>query len=245
LDGSFDSESSSESEPSSHLVRNRSLQAYYEEIVSIIDQLFDVSILIRGVSRKFRVSRAAAHVERDEDGKDILPAFKHIVRLKIAGLGPYAPEWLVDRLKDAVAMRRQQFYYQRAHKRRLAGASTSFGDDTQNVSILKEPSRPMQAPQPKDLMAKPESPAAPRTEKSRSTTKTYYTIATDPIPEDTRPPSLAKPTKTEIAENIFPGPPKEPIEKAFECHQCFLILPDTFRKEELWRLLSVFFFTNS
>src|SRR5277367_3311915 len=57
------------------------LQCYYNEIVSIVDKLFAVSILIRGTSPNFRASRAAAHVQKDAEGIDVIAEFKSIVAL--------------------------------------------------------------------------------------------------------------------------------------------------------------------
>ena len=251
-DSSVDSESSVESELSSRLEKNRSLQSYYEEIANIVDHLFDVSILIRGVARNFGVSKAAAYVEKDAEGNDALLEFKRIVRLKIAGLGRYTPEWLVDRLTDTVGMRRQQFYYQKAHKLRLSKSPPVFDEEAQiPVAGPSASSRPipLDSVDPirgKELMTQPATPAAPRTEKSKSTAKTYATIATEPIPEEEQATitTLPKPTKTEIAESNFPRAPKEPSGKAFECPQCFIILPDSMRRENLWMLSPLFVLTN-
>jgi hypothetical protein len=102
------------------------LQGYHDEVVSIVDKLFDVSILIRGSSPNFRASRAAAHGEKDPERNDLLTEFKSIVSPRIAGLCPETPTWLVQRLTNVIAMQRQQFYYQRAHKNRLARISTVF-----------------------------------------------------------------------------------------------------------------------
>jgi hypothetical protein len=248
-DSSVDSESSIQSGDSSHLLENNSLRGYYDEIVTIIDRLFSVSIRIRGTTRNFRLSRAAGYVEKDDDGDDVLPTFKRILGLKIARLGPFAPEWLVDRLKNTIAMRRQQFYYQRAHKKHLSKIRTPLQQDAEIVSMARQP-KPMpthlfDASRPQGTMEKPESSTAPRTDKSISTTKTHDTVATEPLSEDPQQADLAKPTKTEIAENIFPEPPKQPVGKDFECHQCFLILPARYRTKELWRLVSVVIIAKS
>jgi hypothetical protein len=239
---SSEGQSSAESGSSSQALTNRSLRQYYDEVAAIVDRLFDMSILIRGVKRNFRASRAAAHVERDAEGKAVLPEFRNIAYLKISGLaGQFAPVWLVNRLSDNVAMRRQQFYYQRAHQRHLSGNPTAFQDEAQFTSKpTPKPARGdfVGATTPVLSSANFKSPEVARTERSKSTAKTQETIATELIsqaePGETL--SLAKPTRTEIVENIFPRPPKEPAGKAFECQQCYFILPATTRKEDLWRL---------
>lgn len=247
-DSSFELQASVESEGSSRPLKTHSLKVYYDEFVSIVDQLFDLSILIRGVSRNFRISRAAAHIEKDGDGTDALHEFKRIVSLRIVGLAQYAPEWLVDRLTDVIGMRRQQFYYQRAHKHRLSKFLTPLQEGMQHgsragVSVHFD-SR--DSTQEKEPMSNPATLAGPRTEKSKSTAKTNDTTATDLIVDEnqTKISILPKPTKTEIAERILPGPPKEPYDKAFECPHCFIVLPATMRKEELWMLVPTFFLTD-
>jgi hypothetical protein len=49
--------------PSAH----NAIQAHIDAIANIVDRLFGVSILIRGVSANFRADRAATHVERDAE----------------------------------------------------------------------------------------------------------------------------------------------------------------------------------
>jgi hypothetical protein len=190
-------------------------------------------------------------VEKDADGNDVLLEFKSIVSLKIEGLCPQTPIWLKERLTDVIAMRRQQFYYQRAHKRRLASFPTAF-QEAAPIEVLKtkEPPRPLIdaesfEPTKHDVInTKAQAPAPPRTVRSGSTTKTYDTAATELISEDDRQNTAisAKPAPSEkrIGENIFPDPPKEPHGKAFECNQCFHILPDKTRKPDLWRYKFIF-----
>src|SRR5579859_3650086 len=122
----FDSDISIESGSSSSDTSDRTpnevtiLQSRHNKIIYLVDRLFDASILIRGTSRKFRTSSAAAHVEHDAEGNDLLADFQRVVLLRIKGLYPYTPPWLSERLAEVIAMRRRQFYYQRAHNRGLA-----------------------------------------------------------------------------------------------------------------------------
>lgn len=215
------------------------LQRYYDQIVDIVDKLFDVSILIRRTSQSFRATRAAAHVERDTEGNDVISEFRKIVLLKLRGLCCLeTPKWLVERLAEVTAMRRRQFYYQRAHKRHLARIPTEFQEEIQVASKDMAPSRSviMSASAPTTTA---QTRAAPRT-KAETTTKTYDTIATELKREDgqTKPLVLANftPSEKRIKENIFPSSPKEPKGKAFECSQCFHVLPDEMRDDSLWRL---------
>jgi hypothetical protein len=220
---------------------NHPLRASYSAVVNIIDKLFDLSIFIRGSSPKFRFSRAATYIEKDELGHDILPAFKEFVRFKLRQ-EQIRPEWLVNRLTDAIAMRRQQFYYQRAHNRHLSKAPAHPELIIENES-RPTPPRSIQAntvttTQDRSSTTKLGSPAGRNTAKTILTTNTYSTIATEFKPDSSQEPSqdLAKPTRTEIAgQHIFPAPPKGSNERAFECYQCFRILPAITRRLGLWR----------
>ena len=239
-----DSHPSVRSTASSHEPNDRVLLRYHCEVVSIVDKLFDVSILIRGTSRNFRASRAAVHVERDAEGNDVLPEFKTLVSLKIRGLCPDTPEWLVERLTKVIAMRRLQFYYQKAHRRHMAGIATTLRDETERMPRLRVASRPIEIdfvdPIQEPLMTTSQSHAAPKTVKSGTTMMTYDTIATELVPQEepgntgTTIVKLA-PSEKRIGENIFPNPPREPQGKAFECTQCFHILSEEIRKVALWR----------
>jgi hypothetical protein len=238
--GSFSSESSVESPSQLAIPPGHPLRVLYSVIVDIIDKLFKLSIFIRGSSPKFRFSRAAAYIEKDELGCDILPAFKDFVRFKLRQ-AQSLPEWLVNRLTDAIAMRRQQFYYQRAHRRHMTNDPINQ-EHIEPASVVAPPqsiqATSVTTTQNRPSMARDGSPPTIKIAKSMLTTNTYSTIATDfnPEPSKENSKSLAEPTKTEIAgENIFPGPPKGPKAKAFECHQCFRILPGITRRPNLWR----------
>src|SRR5208282_4437374 len=75
------------------------------------------------------------------------------------------------------------------------------------------------------------------------TINTYETTATELIREDGQAPTrilaTATPSEKRLGENIFPDPPREPEGKAFECSPCFYILPDSTRRPESWRSLSL------
>ena len=115
------------------------VQLYYDEIDSIIDKLFEVSTLIRGTPRNFHTDAAAAHVEKDAEGNDALIEFKRMVSLKIKGLCPDTPEWLVNRLVDVISMRRQRFYYQRA-QRKLSVRSQGIVPRERTIRVNPTPS---------------------------------------------------------------------------------------------------------
>lgn len=225
------------------------LQDYYDEVVDVINTLFDNSILIRKASRKFRTTRAAAHIEKDGEGNDVLLEFKSMISLRIKGLWPQTPPWLVDRLADVIAKRRQQFYYQRAHMRKLARVPTILQEEARIVSRQTGPSRPVIDADPSDMtkrnasIPEPRLPAAPQTTKSRSSA---YTTASELIHEEPQSEPLmdVKPTPTEIViGNIFPKPPKS-SGYAFECNQCFHMLHDKMRESELWRFALLCFPTK-
>jgi len=220
------------------------IQGYYDAVISIVDKLFDVSILIRGTTSNFRTSRAAVHVEKDL----ALEGFKRMVYLKIKGLCPKTPEWLVKRLTGAIGMRRQQFYYQRAHRYRLSADSTLFKEEallvSKHVAARTIESVPTSATKHELSPVKPLLSAS-QMAKSIPTVTTGGTSATDPVLDDEQETGciLNKPAPSEmgIGENSLPPPPKEPQGKAFECNQCFHILPDKTRKKALWRFAT----TNS
>jgi hypothetical protein len=210
--------------------------SYLQEVVSLVDKLFDVSILIRGSSRNFRAGRAAAHVEKDAEGNDLLQEFKSIVSLKITGLCPDTPPWLVRRLASVTTMRRQQFYYQRAHRKRLARASVTLEEDAQ---VLSRQRKTVKHAIKDNKTAQSHEPS--KTAESGCTWETYETMATALVLEEDveSQQTFVKlaPSERRIGENIFPEPPKDPPDKAFECHQCFHILPDKTRKLALWRYM--------
>jgi hypothetical protein len=223
----------SEGTPGFHDPGEHILQSYQEEVVAIIDRLFDISILVRGAGRNFRITKAAVHVEKDSEGNDLLAEFESITRLKIEWLYPEAPKWLVQRVATVVTMRRRQFCYQRAHKKRLSRVPSFF----RKTVLVKHEARQAHGPSsvrqneasvvvdgPKGTQS-----VAAKTTKSGTTTKTYETIATELLLNDPRADAvIANPTP-------FPMPPKEPVGKAFECNQCFHILPDSARNRGLWR----------
>jgi hypothetical protein len=207
------------------------LQRCYEAIVSVLDSLFHVSIYIRGLDNNIRVTRAARHVE-SEDGADVLAEFRSLVARKVKWLWRETPEWLVQRVADAVTLRRRQFYYHRAHRGRLslrARSLTTFVQQTVDSSM--RPVNPKKAT----------SDATPHARSStkigdRTTIRTVGTAATELEQERIlKPEILYTPSEKRIGENIFPDAPAEPHGKDFECTQCFHILPAEFRGPALWR----------
>lgn len=233
-------------------IKQEALQAYYESVVSIVDKLFDLSILIRGVSRKFRVNRAAAHVEIIA-GQAVLEEFKELVALKIRWLYPEIPEWLAERLTKVIVMRRQQFYYQRAHRRKMSGLRSAIPDagqtrkpeNTEKATYVIETKSFKKNTTTDPITKAPQVSEAPRTMKSGTTKKTYDTIATDPIPEieQVNSSNVTKITPSErLGENAFPNPPKEPKGKAFECNQCFYLLHAEMRRPAMWTLVIPFLY---
>lgn len=243
-ESSSTSSSSTDSQGDSRSMMPRSFRAYYTEVASIIDKLFQLSIFMRGTgrARKFRMTRAAAYVERDQEGNDVLPEFRTFVEFMIKNLRPSSPEpWLVNRLAEVIAMRRQQFYYQRAHKKNMSHKSESPQEETP-IEINQQDTDIMQANRVKrtktrSSLVKSETPGA-RGQSAKS--KTNETAATELQATNERRPVESRvqagPTKTEIAgRHVFPGPPKTPEGKDFECYQCFYIQPASVRKDELWK----------
>jgi len=216
------------------------VRQFYKEVVDIIDKLFQLSIFIRGSSRTLRTDKAAAYVEEDEIGNDVLPTFKRFVRMKIAADAPSAPKWLVNRLTDTITMRRQQFYYQRAHKRQVSTTILTHGSALDDPSIAGPTVRTGFATEMKTpVVAKSVKTIHHTSMESRTLTKTTATTAAEPpadILEERPTVTLPNLTKTEIIRNrgTLPGPPKEPPDKDFECHQCFYLLPANYRHEDLW-----------
>jgi hypothetical protein len=212
------------------------LRRLYEQAVGSIDSLFHVSILIRGVYNNIRTVRAANHIEL-VDGEDVLVEFRRLVELKIKWKNQETPNWLVQRLADAITLRRRQFYYHKAHMEK----SSEFPEASEEVQKPwpSESSRietTSEVSKSKDSKAPPRE--APRKSKSAMTAKTTGTTATDLAPTDEKKSEIYAnfaPSEKRIGENIFPDPPKEPAGKDFECNQCFHILPAETRKTGLWR----------
>ena len=230
-------------EPYEGPFEQQAFKACHDTIDNIIDRLFGVSILIRGVLPNFRANRAAMHIERDEQGNDVLEEFKAVLSLRIKWLCRETPEWLVERLANVNAVRRQQFYYQRAHKRKLGYIPPNVNVDTnQKVEDIK-PRTSARTKQATDIVSLPVTtkPTTPSTTtKTRTTINTVDTLPTEYKEKDEQ---FSKekhidlaPSEKRIGENIVPNPPKEPYGKAFECTQCFRILPAETRDLNLWRL---------
>lgn len=177
-------------------------------------------------------------MEKDEAGHDVLPAFKEFLRQYLTR-GHLLPEWLVTRLTDVISMRRQQFYYQRAHKRHMSYVPFA---SQEKPSIEGEPLLPMSVRANASITTKSKTVVGvspPRPSKSRFTEQTFDTFATELKPGYLQEniPNVDGPTKTEIVGRYtFPGLPKNPIGKDFECYQCFYILPASAREDEMWRL---------
>lgn len=229
------------SAPELDAVNAYSLQGYHKQVVDFINKLFDISFLIRKASRNLRTNRSTTHVEKDAEGKDVLAEFKSMLILKIAGLYPLTPLWLVERLTDVVAKRRQLFYYQRAHTRRRA-----------NIPVVSAPTiiprRAMDVE--RSEVTKHDLPITERTPPAKSKTTECksgmksYTTASEPLVgnEGLGTQLLGKPTLTEMRmnESTFPTPPKNGEHETFQCNQCFEVLPDKMRTPTLWRFVRRF-----
>ena len=232
-------------------MQHDALQGYFDAIVSIVDKLFDASILIRGVSGNFRADRAAEYAEKAV--REVLEEFKTLVALKIRWLYPDTPDWLIERLTKVIAMRRQQFYYQKAHKGKMSGLQ-SKRSQADHAQMRRSDRAGKQALTSDPGSVKPEAtvasvptvPMAPKTARTGTTSKTYDTIATDPIVlgnERVVTPAFPKITPSEkLGESAFPNPPKEPQGKAFECPQCFRLLPADTRRRALWTFVTLVFY---
>ena len=213
------------------------LRGYYNQVINFVNKLFDISILIRKASRKFRTRRAAAHVEKDAEGEDVLSEFKYIISLKIKGLYPRTPPWLVQRLADVITKRRQLFYYQKAHARRRA----------KNPVALESKHFISKATKCEEPVTDPHLPTDAKTTKTKSSMKTY-TTASEAIPKEEQliGQSFGKPTLTEMrmTESAFPNPPKSGKYNTFTCNQCFEMLHAKMREPKSWRSVSGVFSTK-
>jgi len=212
-------------------------QDYYVEIVNVVDELFEVSILIRSTSRNFRTSRAAGYVELDDKGDDVLEDFKNIVTLKIEWRYPKTEDWLLLRLVNVIAMRRQQFLYQRAHKQKMATIPANVSDESASRSGLKAVSTWDAAKKSVNITTH-DIPVTPQTIRTTGTSrKTSDTIASDlPRQDETSKIQIQfAPSERRLGDITFPDPPKSLQGRFFECNQCFHILPDETRGEVSWR----------
>jgi len=226
------------------------LKDYYEEMVNVVDELFEVSILIRSTSRNFRTSRAAAYVETDDEGNDVLEKFGDIVALKIKWRYPKTEEWLLLRLVNVIVMRRQQFLYQKAHKQKMATISSTFRDESTSRSAFKKAlSRPtFDAGKHEVNVTTDDISATPRTTRTGTSMKTLDTVASDLLPQDETSKFQIQfaPSERRLGDITFPGPPKRLQGRFFECNQCFHILPDETRDEVPWRFFTyILFLANS
>jgi hypothetical protein len=211
------------------------LRRLYEQAVGSVDSLFHVSILIRGVYNNIRTVRAANHIEF-VDGEDVLVEFRRIVELKIKWKNQETVDWLVERLADAITLRRRQFYYHKAHREK----SSEFPEASEEVQNPRprQSSRLETTSEANESKAAPHEAAPSRKSKSAMTAKTTGTTATDLAPTEEKKSQIyanLAPSEKRIGENIFPDPPKEPAGKDFECNQCFHVLPAETRKTGLWR----------
>jgi hypothetical protein len=241
--GSSESENSNERLYSGAITPNLVLGTYHDEIVDIIDKLFEISIRIRDTAQRFRSSRAATYIEKDEAGVELLPGFKQFIQFKLRRLEIEIPKWLLDRLTDVIVMRRRQFYYQRAHIRRLHWKPSAIVEsDPSNCSKQRDPGASseiatVRTQKSSTSMIQTEPAIAPKRTKSGFSANTCDTIATELMPENepiNRPTHCLR-TQTEIAgKNVFPRPPKEPKGKDFICHQCFYSQAAITREEHLW-----------
>jgi hypothetical protein len=225
------------------------LEEYYDQIVDFLNKLFNLSARVQNASRKFRAKRAVGHVERDADGTDVLIEFKHMVRLKIAGLHKLTEPWLVDRLADAVTKRRQLFYYQKAHASRrgklhevVSVSTATQGEEVATEDIVTAPINPTAETKLSSIQATSrEATRHPELEKDTKTqvsmethtTATQLNIESDQWLES----GTAKPTQTElrIDESIFPPLPPKGRYGTFQCTQCFETLSEAVRKAHLWK----------
>lgn len=206
------------------------LQASYGQLISMIEKFCHGSIFLRD---SFPVTAAVAHVEMDADGSNRLLDFERIVSLKVRGLYPATPDWLVKRLTKVIVMRRQQFYDRRINKR--SATSLPGGFDLQAPvtlnGILQLDSFPTTMDQTSKAGVQP-MPNISKTIRSQLTLATYRTVATEIL----EPVRLV--TVTQLGKIKVPNPPKEPYGRAFECTQCFQVLPARLRSDQLWRLVS-------
>ena len=223
------------------------LRDYYDQIVDFLDKLFDFSALIRKASRRFRASRAARHVEIDRYGNDLVTEFKHMVGLKIKSLYPVTPTWLVDRLSDVIAKRRQQFYYQRARNKRhpTTQTETKKPEATSGITIVRSKIVESTAEPIKPQEDKKKSTSrhgnVPKPAKSEVTVETTTTVSQlDVEAKEEHKQRLSKPTPTEIRrrESSFPKLPRIGESGTFQCTQCFAILPEKEWNSVSWKLIS-------
>lgn len=202
--------------------------------------------MIKRSSRNSRASRAAGYVEKDDLGNDILLEFKSMVRLKIRGLWARTDDWLIERLVDVIAKRRQQFLYQRRHERRRSERPLVSFDDPPAVVVTQRPSTD---PPTRPTSEKDQSPQR-GLESSKERVGTHALAARQPhsgmqsstashlsrelrqIPEQE---ARVTPTEVRIKEIVFPGLPPKGEHDTFQCTQCFQTLPEKMRNNESWR----------
>lgn len=91
-----------------------------QAIGDMIDRLHRLSASIRKASTRDRNSKAAAYIERDEEGNDLSQAFEtNAVRI-IQQMYGAASESLCRQLGHSVSLRRKRILYYRRHQTKLA-----------------------------------------------------------------------------------------------------------------------------
>ena len=226
--------------------RQKNFQGCIDEVVSSIDNLFDISIFIRGASRSFRRDRAILHLEANKDGESVLSQFHSLIALKIDVLCREGdtPHWLKERVTRLITVRRQQFYYQRAHASHLAGNTPLSPRKEERVMFGSKPNVAKERTSESSLQTSPaRNPSLSRVPTSDSKTTIFSKATTAKVEEHpAASPRRASVTPSEIRlrENLFPNPPTEPHNKAFICNQCFYPQPPEVRDDKAWRYLKLF-----
>ena len=247
-DFSFSSDESSSKPEEFELPRkHKNFRGYLDEVASYIDNLFDLSIFIRGSSRRFRRDRAMARLQKDGPEKQAFDQFRNFVSNLVDVLCRDAatPVWLKDRVKSLVTLRRQQFYYQRAHAKHLAGnMPLPERTDRQVISASKPPIEPERTSesnsrQPSTPKPTPVPGALPISDGGTSMLSKASTVNLKDSP--TGPKHVtATPSEIRLREDIFPDPPTEHPNKPFVCNQCFYPLPRETRNPKAWRYVCKF-----
>ena len=228
----------------------------FAEVQDIIDNLYKISVRIRQPTIKSRSLKAASYQPKDpETGVDILSQYaifdlqhtQELVRhLRMAHASHAQDEdhknIIVNRLAQAVTLRRRQFKYWSRHREKL-GASALLAE----VQARPTVERPQELHRNDTMEAQPdlqiskvqdEAPSQ-RTGKTllSGTEATHHHQSLDDIVDSKSVTSYATTVRDLTGKGIdLPPPPKAANgEKDFECPFCFIICPARYGNGRPWR----------
>lgn len=256
-DDDFFSEDEDEDEEDSNApAPSTELEQRFQDVVDINDNLYRHSVRIRRPTLRNRSLKAASYRPKDpESGIDLLEQYAtfdllHTRELVGSLRTPHVAEMdvendlLVDRLSQAITLRRRQFKYWKRHRDKLS-VSTLLED--REIAFLERPELPPRNHTIDVVEAHPETLAVitPRGAVSEKTNKTmlsgteatFHHEALDDLVDLVSVTSYATTVRDLSGRGIeLPPPPRVADgDKDFECPYCFIICPARYGRGRSWR----------